>query len=129
MRKGKKAMFPLWLSPTQIRLIPVSEHFVDYAWEILDKIEEADIRVDLDDRDISMGKKIREAEKEWIPYIAVIGKEEKETGELAVRIRETGGRNNMGLDELIAEINEKTMGLPKKPLPLPKMLSKRAKFV
>lgn len=129
MRKGKKPVLPLWLSPTQVRLIPVSENFISYANEILNKIENSNIRADLDDRDLSMGKKIREAEKEWIPYIAVVGEKEKETGELAVRLRETGKQVNITEDDLIKEIKEKIKGLPFKPVPVPKLLSRRAKFV
>jgi len=129
MRRGKKPTFPLWLSPTQIRVIPVSENFVSFAEEILNKINDSNIRADLDDRVLSMGKKIRDAEKEWIPYIAVIGEKEEGTGELSVRIRETGKQENMTVDNLINDIKEKTGGLPFKPLPVPKLLSKRAKFV
>jgi len=129
MRAGEKAMLPLWLSPTQVRLVPLSENFLDFVNEISGKIEDSNIRVDLDDRELSMGKKVREAETEWIPYIAVVGEKEKQTGKLSVRVRKTGKQVDMTLEELVNEIRGNTAGFPYKPLPLPRLLSRRAKFV
>ena len=85
--------------------------------------------MDLDDRELSMGKKVREAETEWIPYIAVVGEKEKQTGKLSVRVRKTGKQVDMTLEELVNEIRGNTAGFPYKPLPLPRLLSRRAKFV
>ncbi len=126
---GKKACFPLWLSPAQVRVVPLSEKFLDFALGIAEKIDAAGIRCDIDDRTESMGKKVREAEKEWVPYIIVAGEEEEKTGLLSVRVRETGEQEKMAIDELAKEIAKKTKGFPFKPLPLPKLLSKRARFV
>ena len=91
------------------------------------------IRVDIDDRNESMGKKIRNAEKEWVPYILVLGKKETEggidNGKFQVRIRESGEQKEMTANEIILHIKERTGKFPFKPLPLPGMLSKRPKFV
>jgi len=125
-QKGLKAMLPLWLSPTQIRVIPVSENVMDYCLDTVDKLE--NIRVDLDDRDISLGKKIREAEKSWVPYIVVIGDNEKSENNLSVRVRENGENKKMSVDELKDEIKNKTKNLPFKKLSLPLKLSERPKF-
>jgi len=125
----KKPMLPIWLSPTQVRILPVSEEFMSFAEEILKKFEENEIRADLDDRNESISKKIREAEKEWIPRIIVIGEKELKSNKVAVRVRETGKQEETTLEELIEEIRDKTKGFPSKSLPLPKLLSKRARFV
>ncbi|MCD6215791.1 MAG: threonine--tRNA ligase [Candidatus Aenigmarchaeota archaeon] len=126
-KNGENPVLPLWLSPTQVRLCPVSDEFTDYAKEIANKIEKK-IRVDVDDRAESVQKKIRDAEMEWIPYIVVIGEKEKKSGKLAVRFRETGKVENMKEDELIKFIREQIKDKPYRPLPLPKLLSKRPVF-
>jgi threonyl-tRNA synthetase len=93
------------------------------------KIEGSQIRVDLDDRSITLGKKVREAEREWVNYVLVVGEKEINSGVLPVRDRKAGKKNrNMKLQELIAEIKEKIKDKPFKPLTLPKMLSKRPQF-
>ncbi|HDM60045.1 MAG TPA: threonine--tRNA ligase, partial [Archaeoglobus veneficus] len=78
--KGKLPMLPVWLSPTQVRIIPVSERYLDYALDVASKMK--DVRVDVDDRDETLGKKIRDASTEWIPYIAVVGEVEEKEGNL-----------------------------------------------
>ncbi|MFH1721543.1 MAG: threonine--tRNA ligase [Candidatus Altiarchaeota archaeon] len=128
-KEGGVSSLPLWLSPTQVRIIPLSESFLDFAEELVSKIESENIRVDLDDRSESMGKKIREASREWVPYIVVVGEKEKSTGKLAVRVRETGEQVPMKVEEIIAKIKKITGGLPFRGLPLPKKLSERPKFV
>jgi len=75
-KEGKKAHLPLWLSPTQVRLIPIKPEFLQFCKNLGDKITDSKIRVDIDDRNESIGKRIREAETEWIRYILVIGENE-----------------------------------------------------
>ncbi len=127
-KEGKNPTLPLWLSPTQVRLCPVSDDFLEFAEEIADSLEKESIRVDIDDRVESVGRKIRDAEVEWIPYIVVVGEKEKKSGKLAVRFRETGKVKEMTIDELIGEIKEKTEGFPYRKLPLPRFISKRPVF-
>jgi len=127
-QKGNVSMLPLWLSPVQLRVIPVSDRFVKDAENITDEIEKNHIRVDLDDRPITMQKKVREAETEWINYVLVIGQKELSSGILPVRDRKARKIRKMQLQELIDEIKEKTRGKPFKPLTLPKSLSKRPQF-
>ena len=124
----KSPMLPTWLSPIQARIITVGEDHEKFAEEIYEKINASNIRVDIDNRDESVGKKIRAASKEWIPYIFVIGDKEAETGKFQVTVRETGQKVDMDVDELISEINEKTKGMPFRRLPLPKDISKRINF-
>jgi threonyl-tRNA synthetase len=126
---GKAPMLPLWLSPTQVRLIPISDKFMDKIVDIALKIEANGIRVDIDDSSSTLQKKIREAEQEWVPYCIVVGEKEVESGMLSVRDREIrGSQQNMTVDELLAKINAKIAGKPFKPIPLPRNLSKRPQF-
>ncbi len=128
MQKGGKAILPVWLSPTQLRIIPISERHLEYAKKIAKKIEGKDVRYDIDDREESLGKKIRSAEREWVPYIAVVGDKEMEGGKLAVTIRESGEKKEMGIEEIAKKIEKINRGLPFEKLALPKLLSKRPVF-
>lgn len=124
----KAPMLPTWLSPIEVRIITVGEDHKDFANELYDKINAENIRVDVDDRDESVGKKIRNAATEWIPYIFVVGDNEKESGVFSVTVRETGEKVDMTVDELIKEILDKTKGMPYRGLPLPKDILTRINF-
>ena len=124
----KAPMLPTWLSPIEVRIITVGEDHKDFANELYDKINAENIRVDVDDRDESVGKKIRNATTEWIPYIFVVGDNEKESGVFSVTVRETGEKVDMTVDELIKEVLDKTKGMPYRGLPLPKDISTRINF-
>jgi threonyl-tRNA synthetase len=124
-KEGKVATLPLWLSPTQVRLIPVKEEYKQFCIDIMNRIEENSIRVDLDDREESVSKRIRDAEMEWLPYIVVVGEKEvlaKDT--FNVRVRGVGVKS-MSIDELIREIKEKIKDKPFMPLNMPKYVSMR----
>ena len=123
MQSGKTPSLPVWLSPTQVRVIPVSEDYLKHAEEVAEKIGKEKIRVDVDDRNETLGSKIRDAEKEWIPRIIVVGEKEKASGKLKVRIRETKKQEEQTTEQLSKEITEKTRGKPYRPLPLPKHIS------
>jgi len=128
-QNGKLPMLPLWLSPTQVRLIPISDSFTEKVKEIAKEIAAHCIRVDIDDRASTLQKKIREAEMEWIPYIIVVGQRVLDSGVLSVRDREAHGKvQNLKLNELVTKIAGKLEGKPFKPLPLPLNLSKRPQF-
>jgi threonyl-tRNA synthetase len=128
-QKGKLPMLPLWLSPTQVRLIPISDKFAEKVEEIAQEIAGRCIRVDIDDRASTLQKKVREAETEWVPYVIVVGQRELDLGVLSVRDREMHGKvQKMKLDELIAKVAGKLEGKPFKPLPLPLNLSRRPQF-
>ena len=96
-----KGAFPLWLSPTQVKILPISEKQYDYAKEILEKLQKIGIRVKFDDRNEKIGYKIREAQMEKIPFMLVIGDREKENNEVTVRSREEADIGTMKLDEFI----------------------------
>jgi threonyl-tRNA synthetase len=129
MKKGVRPGLPLWLIPTQVRVIPVGEDFLPHATKVADEIESKMVRVDVDNRDETVGKKIRDAEKEWIPYIIVLGEKEASAEKFPVRVRADGKLHDMAMKDLITEIKDKTSGKPFKPLPVPKYLQSRPKFV
>ena len=125
IKEGRKPQYPLWLAPTQIRVIPLKEEFNDFCETLTDKISSNNIRVDIDDRNESIGKRIREAEKEWIRYILVIGEKEVNSENLSIRDRQTGDVKELPFDDFLKEINEQTKGKPFTGLNLSKHLSKR----
>jgi threonyl-tRNA synthetase len=127
--EGRKPQFPLWLAPTQVRIIPLKEEFNEFTQTLSDKISSNNVRVDIDDRNESIGKRIREAEKEWIRYILVIGEKEANSQNLSIRDRQTGDVREIPFDDFINEINEQTKGKPFSGLNLPKYLSKRPKLM
>lgn len=129
MKAGKRPTLPLWLAPTQVRVIPVSQANHSSADNLADEISASKIRADVDNREESVAKKIRDAEKEWIPYIIVIGEKEAEKKKVPVRVREDGKIHDMSSAELTAEIKSKTQGKPWRPLPMPKHIQDRPKFV
>jgi len=124
-REGRKPQFPLWLSPTQVRIIPLKEEFNDFCEKLEDKISVNSVRVDIDDRNESIGKRIREAEKEWIQYILVIGEKEANSENLSIRDRQTGTVRELSFDDFLNEIKEQTKDKPFTGLNFPKHISKR----
>jgi threonyl-tRNA synthetase len=128
------ARLPTWLSPVQVRVIPVAERHLPAADAVASRIREAHIRADLDVRDESVGKKVRDAGMEWIPYVVVIGDAEKESGTLTVTVRERSKPNKphketMTEDVLIDEIKHETAGMPFRPLYTTAKLSKKARYI
>jgi len=127
-KEGKPPVLPLWLMPTQVRIIPMNEKFLPEAEKIAKRLERNNIRVDIDDRQLTLQKRVREAETEWIHYIVVIGQKEIESGVLAVRDRLDRKIRKMKNEELIKEIKGKIKDKPFMKLSLPKYLSQRAQF-
>jgi len=127
-RKGKPPMLPLWLSPTQVRIIPMSDQYLEHCEKMAEALERQKIRVDIDDRPLTLQKKVREAEMEWVPYIIVVGQKEIASETLSVRDRKAQGIRKMKFEELVSEIKASVDGKPFKPLPLPKHVSKRPNF-
>jgi threonyl-tRNA synthetase len=127
-KSGKPPMLPLWLSPTQIRVIPISDKYFENVEKLAHTIEKHCIRVDIDDRTLTLQKRIREAEMEWVPYIVVVGQKEAESNLLPIRDRKAEKMCTMKLKDLINEVEKAIRDKPFKPLPLPKQLSKRPQF-
>ncbi|MFP4481583.1 MAG: threonine--tRNA ligase [Thermovirgaceae bacterium] len=96
--------FPYWLAPVQVRLVPVSEDHHEYAEKVSERLKELDIRVDIDPRDEKLGKRIRDAQLQKIPFMVVVGDKERETQTLAVRDRAKGDLGSMPLDGFLAHL-------------------------
>ncbi len=124
----KPPMLPVWLSPTQVRILPIAERHMDYALELARELKDQNVRVDVDDRPETVGKKIRNAATDWVPYVAVIGDNELSSGELTINIRETQEKQAMTIDNLVKIIKEETREMPFRALPLPLKLSQRINF-
>jgi threonyl-tRNA synthetase len=103
--------FPTWLAPVQVKILPISDKFMDYAKDVLQKLKKADIRAEIDDRNEKIGKKIRDTELLKVPYMLVVG--EKEVNENKASIRRQG-KGDLGaksvdefLNEIVAEVRER----------------------
>ncbi|NIK80451.1 threonyl-tRNA synthetase [Paenibacillus castaneae] len=101
--------FPVWISPVQVKLLPVSENYIDYALQVKKSLEEAGIRIELDVRNEKLGYKIREAQLEKVPYMLVLGEKEKTANLVSVRKRGEGDVGeleiSMFLNQISAEVN------------------------
>jgi len=126
--KKKTPSLPLWLSPTQIRIVPISDRFIKDATDIANEFKAHCIRVDIDDRPITMQRKVRDAEMEWVSYVLVIGQRELDSHVLSVRDRERKEIRKMSLQQLIEEIKQRNADKPFRQLPLPQYLSQRPQF-
>lgn len=133
-REGMLPMLPVWLSPEQVRLIPVSnERHLKKCEAIAQALEASMIRVGVDDRELTVSRKVMDAKRSWIPYIVVIGDREVETDRLPIVIRELSTlkeehRELMPVDDLISKIRGKTSGMPFRPLYQPRELSRRVSY-
>jgi len=96
--------FPTWLAPVQVMLIPVAEDYLPYAREIAAKLSEFGIRYEIDERNEKIGRKIREAQLQQIPYMLVVGTNEMNEGTVAVRHRRQGDLGKFGLERFIEQI-------------------------
>jgi threonyl-tRNA synthetase len=126
--EGKPPMLPLWLAPTQVRIIPVSEEHLEFGMDLCRRLSGQRIRTDVDDRDETVGKKVRSGEREWIPYLLVVGDRERSSGMLSVRVRADGSQKEMAPEALAGLVAEQTEGMPFRPLPLPVRLTERPIF-
>jgi threonyl-tRNA synthetase len=122
---GKVPALPLWLSHTQVRIIPVSSKHLEFGEKILSELNDNNVRADIDDRELSVAKKIREAESEWIHFIIVVGDKEVDSEDLVVRERVAKSQYNTTLGTLIKKIKLEISDKPYLPLNLPSYLSKR----
>lgn len=95
--------FPLWLAPVQVKVLPISDKFMDYAKTVSEKLKEANIRSEVDDRNEKIGKKIRDAEMMKVPYMLVVGEKEMNQNKVAVRVH---GKGDVGVKEVGEFIQE-----------------------
>ena len=124
-RQGKKPMLPVWISPAQVRIIPIANHFVKLGMKLLGTLEKVGIRADLDDRDDTMQSKVRDAELSWIPYTIIYGQKEIKTKELSIRSRADAKESKMTLATFLKRLRAEVEGYPVRPLTYPALLSQR----
>ena len=96
--------FPLWLAPVQVKVLPISDKFLDYAKSVSDKLKKADIRCEVDDRNEKIGKKIRDTELLRVPYMLVVGEKEMNENKVAVRRQGKGDIGVQEVDEFLKEV-------------------------
>ncbi|MBP3255131.1 MAG: threonine--tRNA ligase [Clostridia bacterium] len=99
-----KGALPVWLSPTQVKIIPITDKQLDYAKDVYQRLLDENVRVELDSRPEKMGYKIREAQVQKVPYMLVIGDKEIEAGAVGVRNRKDGDLGQMQIDEFVSKI-------------------------
>ena len=128
-KTGGIPSFPLWLAHTQVRVISVGKEHVEFCEKLVSELSAQQIRADLDDRDETVGRKIRESETEWIRYTAVVGDKEIQSGKLVIRDREQSKQREVSVEELTREIKEQTADKPYLPLNLPRRLSLRPQIM
>ncbi|WP_415280740.1 threonine--tRNA ligase [Candidatus Nitrososphaera sp. FF02] len=128
-KTGGVPSFPLWLAHTQVRIISVAKEHLQFCDSLLAQLSANQIRADIDDREESVGKKIRESETEWTRYTVVVGDKEVGSGKLMVRDRLEGKQREMTIQELIDEIKAQVKDKPYLPLNLPTYVSTRPQIM
>ena len=133
--QGKPPMLPVWLSPEQVRIIPVDvgKH-LEQSIRIAERLEKEGARVGVDDRSLTVSKRVAEAKTHWMPFIIVYGDREEQSGTLRIVVREESTLEKdhveeMGLEEFAAYFRRKVEGMPTRPLYVPRELSRRIVFV
>ncbi len=106
MTENFAGKFPTWLSPVQVKVLPISDKFTDYSTKVLNRLKEAGIRAVLDERSEKIGYKIREARLERVPYMLILGQKEEEAGNIAVRSRFLGDEGAKDLEEFIKDVRK-----------------------
>ncbi|HIX64951.1 MAG TPA: threonine--tRNA ligase [Candidatus Anaerotruncus excrementipullorum] len=98
--------FPLWLAPVQVKVLPVTDDHIPYAQQVLEALDKAGLRAELDSRNEKVGYRIREAQLQKIPYMLVLGDREAESGQVAVRDRRDGKTTNMSLEQFLQKAQQ-----------------------
>ncbi len=124
-RKGEKPALPTWLAPIQVRVIPVASTYLNKALEVAEKLKGQGIRVDVDDSDETLNYKVMRAEREWIPYIIVLGEKELKKNILSVRMRKENRTAEFSVEEFTRLIEKELNGYPRREMTMPIFLSKR----
>ncbi|MEK6984981.1 MAG: His/Gly/Thr/Pro-type tRNA ligase C-terminal domain-containing protein, partial [Candidatus Thermoplasmatota archaeon] len=129
-KAGKKPALPFWLSPTQVRFMPLNDSFLPECARLAGRVNDAGYRADVDDSAHGVGRKIAEGEKDWVPLMIVVGEKEKAAGKFTPRIRkpEWGKEEPLTIEQVIALCATNSGSEPRGTLPLPMMLSQRPIF-
>jgi threonyl-tRNA synthetase len=123
--KGKVGCLPTWVTPEQVRLMSVSEAHVARTIELADRIQAAGIRVTVDDRSETVGKKVRAAKQDWVSYAVVIGEKEMTSDKVQVYDRQANANVEMSVDALMSKVKDEIRGMPFRPLYMPREMSRQ----
>jgi len=100
--------FPVWLSPVQVKIIPVSDKVIDYARTVYQQLQDVALRVELDDRNEKLGAKIRDAQIQKIPYMVIVGQKELDGGKIAIRLRDGKDLGQIDINEFVVKVRDIT---------------------
>lgn len=125
---GKVGFLPLWLNPEQVRILPVSDEYLDRVRSLAETLEKEKIRTGIDDSNVSVSKKVREAKKDWVGYVIVFGGREIKSKTLRIYDRQRDEDREMSLEHFIAEVRENTKEKPFRPMYFPREVTKRPIF-
>lgn len=123
-----KPELPYWLSPAQVRLVPVSDEYNGYCGELLRKLQAGRVRVEVDDTGERVGKKVRNAAKDWVPYVIAIGSKEVETGKLGMKKRDGSEMDGISIEEVIKRLKAEQGDMPFRTFNLNPFISRRPVF-
>lgn len=126
--KNEIPMLPLWLSPVQVRVCSVSSDHLKFAEKVADEIEKNQIRVEIDDRNETIPKKVHKSEESWIPLTVVIGDKEVKSKKIAVRFRESGQVKPMSIKDLVKYVKNKVANMPFRQLNGARYLSRKPNY-
>jgi threonyl-tRNA synthetase len=99
--------FPVWMSPTQVMVIPVSDKFEDYSQEVVSLLKQQGVRATIDNRNETLGARVRDAQNDKVPYMAIIGQKEVDSGTITLRKRNSKDLVAMSKEEFISQVLEK----------------------
>jgi threonyl-tRNA synthetase len=123
-----KPLLPYWLSPIQLRLIPVNDDYLKHCEVLSQLLNQNNVRADIDDRNERLARKIRISEQNWIPYVLVIGKQEMDTAKYNLRDRAGKEISDLNINSVISLLKEQQQHMPYKPLNLNKLVSNQPIF-
>jgi threonyl-tRNA synthetase len=103
--------FPLWLTPEQVRILPISEKYQKYAEKVLELLNNSDIRAQIDDRSEKTGRKIRDAEMQRVPYMLIVGEKEETDSKVSFRKQGSGDQGSVSVDEFVKMIDDEVKSL------------------
>jgi len=102
--------FPLWIAPLQVKILPISDRFMEYAEQVKRSLRAEGIRVEIDDRSEKIGRKIRDTELARVPYMLVIGEKEMEAGQVSLRIQGQGDQGSLSVQDLVSRMKDSIKG-------------------
>ena len=105
--------FPLWLTPDQVAILPISDKYNDYAAQVCKQLDEQNVRAYVDDRSEKIGRKIRDNEMKHVPYLLIVGEKEASEGNVSVRKQGEGDQGSLSVEDFAKKINDEVAEMTK----------------